>query len=113
MQELSFGCVAVGESVLLSLEVRSSSCEPLELTHQPLDLTGPFSLLNSLPVLPPHGAYDLMVHFSPKVQSNAGEPPTPRNPSPIRTPTVHSNRVLLPPLALPPDFDTPLSHPLC
>jgi len=71
--ELHFASVAVGETAMLPLLVRSKSSTPLPLTCEVLDLTGPFSLLNALPTLPPYGSSEIVVRFTPKEQLRSVE----------------------------------------
>ena len=64
-QKLQFGAVPVGQLQMQSVMVRNQTDLEVQLDALPLDPTGPFSLLNALPKLPPHGAEELQVRFLP------------------------------------------------
>ena len=67
-QVIRFDSVAVGQTLMLSMRVRSNTVHPLLFTCETLNPTGPFSVLNSLPTLPPHGTREISVVFTPKAQ---------------------------------------------
>ncbi|KOO24331.1 flagellar associated protein [Chrysochromulina tobinii] len=57
--EVAFGSVPVGQSRMVSIAIISREDVALQLTADPLEELGPFSLINALPLLPPRGAVEI------------------------------------------------------
>ncbi len=66
--EVAFGSVPVGQTRLVSIAILSRDDAPLQLTAEPLEELGPFSLINALPLLPPRGAVEVPLRYHPTRQ---------------------------------------------
>ena len=67
-QDLAFGSVPVGEIRMKAVLLVSRSDVPIDLSAEPLDELGPFSLINAMPQLPPRGSVEVFVRFAPSRQ---------------------------------------------
>ena len=72
-QEAGFGSVPVGQLVMRAVTLRSRLPYPLPLRADALDPTGPFSLLNALPTVPPNGTAEIQVRFRPGREATSAE----------------------------------------
>ena len=66
--EVAFGSVPVGQTRMVSIAIISREDVPLQLTADPLEELGPFSLINALPLLPPRGAVEVPLRYLPMKQ---------------------------------------------
>ena len=114
-QQLQFGAVPVGQLQMQSVMVRNQTDREVQLDALPLDPTGPFSLLNALPKLPPHGAEELQVciHSPAQPRTALHSPSQPLTISHSSLPAPHSpsqpaHSPLTAPLTAP---HTPLTTP--
>ena len=64
-QTHQFGAVPVGQLRTTTVMVRNCTAREVQLVAQPLDPTGPFSLLDALPLLGPHACAELQLRFLP------------------------------------------------
>ena len=64
-QTHQYGAVPVGQLRTTTVMVRNCTAREVQLVAQPLDPTGPFSLLDALPLLAPHACAELQLRFLP------------------------------------------------